>query len=197
MVVFNPTFAMGIDPGLTGGALCFISPDYSVFELHDLKAKSLEQSAEVIQKACLSLWAKYCDLRATSEQRLVGVVETAEGSYGVAHQGKTKQLINVGIAYGVSTTVFGQSFAQGADIQLARAKDWKQHFSLTCHRKEGETESDYTKRKKHASKTLAVSKLWCAGAKDASLALENKRHDFSEAYLLALYALRSDFTEND
>lgn len=196
MVIPNPTFAMGIDPGLSGGALCFICPAMNVFKVVDLKAKTLTESWRILDKACIRFILEYSNLLNPNLMKIQIAVEDACIYNGNAQTGKSQQLKNVGMIFGTVASRFTDGKDEGSFIKLVPATRWKEYMGLTCHRQYGELDSAYKRRKEAMSKDMAVNSLYQAGMGEASDLLQIKRHDFSEAYLLALYALRSDFIEN-
>ena len=183
-------YAIGVDPGLKGGALVFCSTDLSQIEFVDIKASCLDDSIDKVSQTCLKLHKKY-HLGLT---RVVACIEDTN-IFGGGQSGKSTQLKNIGVVYASIRNMLLPQLEEGRNIRLVSGFQWKKHLALDQTRRDEESLFAYKVRKKNASKALAVKILEDAGQSAWAGKLSKMRSDFAEAFLMAIYALEPCFLD--
>jgi hypothetical protein len=183
-------YAIGIDPGLQGGAMVLISSNLEVIEFVDIKASSLGDSADTISDGVLGLIEKY-----RLEAAIIVCCIEDTNIFGGGQQGKSIQLKNIGTTYGCVRYLLRKQLQNGRNIRLITAYQWKKQMALDQTPTEDESHSAYQSRKKSASKQMAIQILQDAGYLNWGGKISRFRPDFAEAFLMAIYALEPGFLD--
>lgn len=180
-------FSIGIDPGISGGALVVINRRSEIVATRCLAAKTLIQSSVKCAATLRALAVEWKPLKNYTDV-IVGI-EDSPLYAKTAEKGKGTQLKNIGAMTACAASIFWSWSNEGEQIHLVDPQKWKGELGLSFKKMQDETDYQFRIRKKQASKDFAIKLLTDAGNDVNARQISYQRHDFAEAFLIARHVL--------